>query len=86
MQAHVANINKIVDVLVLRQENYVFHSDLNSTLTHSRAINRHSWIRGGSIKYNVHLSFTKTDYKGLAEVTFELTKVPKVLPIDFKFK
>jgi len=90
MEPHVTNLRKIVDDLTLNLVNNAFNADSNNTLSQTRASNRYSYIRTGSITYVSHIAFvsmtTSLDYTGLTEMTFELTKVPNLLPIDFKTK
>lgn len=87
MAAHIVNLSKIVDDLSLSVTNIAFNSDSNLTLTQLRAADRYSYIRGGSISYISHLGFISLDqiqmYTGLTEISFELTALPKILPIDF---
>lgn len=88
MAPHVSNLKKIVDDLTLNLTNKAFNADSNNTLTQTRASDRYSYIRAGSISYISHIGFlpmsTSLDYTGLTEMTFELTKIPKLFHIDFK--
>jgi hypothetical protein len=90
MAPHVTNLRKIVDDLTLNLVNQSFNADSNNTLTQTRASNRYSYIRAGSITYVSHIAFvamsSSLDYTGLTEMTFELTSIPNLLPIDFKTK
>ena len=40
------------------------------------------------MSYTIHIGFTELkatrNFSGLTEMTFELTKIPNLLPIDFK--
>ena len=67
--AHVENMRKIVDDLTLYQRNKTFNADSNKTLSQERAIDRWSWIRGGSVSYTVHIGFVSLkntrNYTGL---------------------
>ena len=87
MGAHIINILKIVDDLTLSLTNNSFNADSNLTLTKERAQQRFSWIRSGSISYVSHIAFVELDdaetYSGLTEIAFELTTIPKLLPLDF---
>lgn len=87
MSAHVVNISKIVDDLTLKLVNTAFNTDSNLTLTKIRAIDRFSHIQEGSISYISHIAFVSleesSNYTGLTEITFELTSIPKLLPLDF---
>ena len=90
MAPHVTNLRKIVDDLTQNLTNKAFNADSNNTLTQSRASTRYSYIRAGSITYASHIGFVamsvSREYTGLTEMTFELTKIPTLLPIDFKTK
>ena len=87
MSAHVVAITKMVDDLRLYLVNQKFNADSNLTLTQERAVDRFSYIRGGSIHYIYHIGFVGLDksrsFTGLADITFELTSIPKQLPLDF---
>jgi aminopeptidase N len=88
MESHVANLGKLVDDLRLQAGNYAFNSDSDLTLTQTRAMQRASYIRAGSISYVAHIGFLPLSqslgYTGLTEISFELTAVPKQLAIDFQ--
>jgi hypothetical protein len=58
MAAHINNFKKIIDDLRLNLSNIRFNKDSNQALTQQRAIDRFGYIRGGSVKYNCHLTFT----------------------------
>lgn len=83
MAAHVTNINKIIDDLNLNIENIKFNKDSNLTLTQTRAQDRAAVV--SAINYNCHLSFEDgaEQYTALVEITFTLSSLPKLLPIDF---
>lgn len=89
MAAHCINISKIVDDLTMSIENNVFNSDSNLTLTKVRADLRQSYIETQSVSYIYNITYTTlladntSTYEGLAEITFNLTSLPKLLPIDF---
>lgn len=57
MSAHVTNLRKIYDDIVLNMSNKAFNGDSNLTLTKIRATDRYSYIRGGSISYISHIGF-----------------------------
>ena len=87
MEAHIKNINKIVDDIKVNLTNKIFNTDTNSTLTQLRAIERFDYIVHNSITYISHICYlpisqTNT-FTGLAQLTFELSFLPKLLPIDF---
>jgi len=89
MAAHCINISKIVDDLTMSIENNVFNSDSNLTLTKVRADLRQSYIETQSVSYIYNITYTTlqdnnaSTYEGLAEITFNLRSLPKLLPIDF---
>jgi aminopeptidase N len=57
------------------------------SLTHQRASARSQLFKKGSIFYDYHVSTEAgTHYEGVAELRFELVKVPDQLPIDFRFE
>lgn len=65
-------------------QNIAFNADTNLALSQARAIHRYSYIKMTSISYIFHLAFAKESdcYEGLAEISFELTRLPSVLPVD----
>jgi hypothetical protein len=89
MAAHCINIRKIVDDLNMNIESNIFNSDSNVTLTKVRADLRKSYIETQSVSYIYNITYTTlqdsnaSTYEGLAEITFTLLSLPKLLPIDF---
>ena len=56
-------------------------------LTKERAEFRSAHIKKKSITYDFHVSIEAgTHYSGIAELNFELTKVPNELPVDFQIQ
>jgi hypothetical protein len=84
MEEHSRNLRKIIDDLTLRIQNTSFNADINLSLSRLRAVDRYSYIQPSSVSYNFHLAFAKEEpsYEGMAEISFTLTKVPPVLPLD----
>ena len=72
MAAHVKNIKKIMDDLQLNLSNIGFNDEENGTLSRARAVDRHGWIREGSIAYNCHFCFREGEdiYEGLTQIEF----------------
>ena len=93
MTAHVVAITKMVDDLIMFNTNMAFNADSNSTLTQERSVDRYSYIKDGSVSYISHIGFEALSqqnagetFGGLTQVTFELTALPKLLPLDFSCK
>ena len=90
MTPHVTNLKKIIDELNYKIVNNTFNADSNLTLTQIRAQQRSDYVVKGSIKYNSHLGYTGLEsqpvatYTGFTEITFSLSFIPKLLPVDFK--
>lgn len=78
------NLYKIIDDLTLKIQNIGVNADITTALSQKRAIDRATYIQKDSISYNCHISYTENSdhYTGLAEITFTLTSIPRILPLD----
>ena len=60
MEAHVKNINKIVDDISTNLINRSFNADTDSTLTQDRTIERFDYVVPDSLSYIAHIGYLPT--------------------------